>query len=554
MPTFNADPITAETLRAAERLAQVTFSDPARDMVLEDIENQLTRALAVRALNIPNAIAPASRFAPLVGDRQGPRRLRRRPRIFTDLSAIPCPSDPSDVAFASTLQQSQWLRAGVLTSVALTEIYLERIARLDATLNAFISVFDESAMAAARQADEEIAAGQSRGPLHGIPWAAKDLLATQEGLTTWGATPYREQQFDVDATVVRRLADQGAVLLGKTALGALALGDVWFGGQTRNPHNVEEGSAGSSAGSAAAVAAGLASFAIGSETMGSIVNPSLRCGVWGLRPTYGRVPRTGAMALSWSLDKLGPIVRAPEDAIAVLADIAGPDGDDLTIAEAPLNYDAQSTVEGLRIGVNASWWESETSHLDEPVLKTLDAAGVSFVDVDLPELPYDALWAVLFSEAAAAFDDLIVRARDTELERQDRYAWPNLLKQARYLSAVDHLQAERFRTMVMTEFDRVFTRVDLLLGSMYAPHVQLITNCTGHPALAMPTSMLKRPSRVGFNPIGTLPPTSDAQAFRVPHGLVVWGDLYREDLLARIGKHLYADAEHHRNDVPRPAI
>lgn len=529
--------LTADTLAAAERLAGLSFSPTARAMLLEDIDEQLARALSVRQLKLANQIGPATHFDPRLPTQALPHA---RPRIYAPRST-PLPQDPTDIAFSATLDQARWLREGELSSTALTALYLERIESYDASLNALITITKEQALAQAAQADAELAAGRWRGPLHGIPWLAKDLLATAGIPTTWGTTRFREQVPAHDATVVQRLAEQGAVLLGKTALGALAMGDVWFGGQTRNPHNTEEGSAGSSAGSAAAVAAGLASFAIGSETMGSIVNPSIRCGAVGLRPTFGRVPRTGAMALSWSLDKIGPICRDPEDTIAVLTELNGPDQRDRTVINAPVNYDANVSVEGLRMGFHPDWFESISAEQDRIVMDAIESLGVELVEVQLPDLPYDALWSVLFTEAAAAFDELVHTGQEATLERQDRFAWPNLLRKARFISAVDHLQAERLRFIVMQEMAQMFERVDLLIGSLFASHMQLITNCTGHPALAIRAGIVERPTRSGFSPIGASPPEqTDEAVYPVPHGLVLWGNLYREDQLVNVANRLSA--------------
>ena len=526
--------IDASTLAAAERLAGLRFSDADRQMILEDIDVQLARTQLLRSVGIENHHASASIFDPRL---PGTVLPRGRPRIFTRRDS-PRPADPEGVAFAATLDQAKWLREGTLTSVELTQIYLDRIERYDVQLNAFVCVQPERALRAARAADEAISAGQWRGPLHGIPWAAKDLLATAELPTTWGTTPFRAQQFDVNACVVERLEAQGAVLLGKTALGALAMGDVWFGGQVRNPFNLAEGSSGSSAGSGAAVSAGLASFALGSETMGSILNPSVRCGTVGLRPTFGRVPRTGAMALAWSLDKIGPLCRTAEDAIAILADINGADGDDRCAIDAALNYDAQESIAKMRIGFHPTWFEQRSLERDLKVLDTLRSGGAELVEVTLPQLPYEALWTILFSEAAAAFDTLTVSGQDQALERQDAHAWPNLLRKARFISAVDHIQAERFRLMVMREMQNVFDRVDVLIGGLYAPNLQLITNCTGHPAMAIRTGLIERPARTGFHPINTLVHDDESDSAHVPHGLAIWGNLYREDHIARVAAHL----------------
>jgi Asp-tRNA(Asn)/Glu-tRNA(Gln) amidotransferase A subunit family amidase len=377
------------------------------------------------------------------------------------------------------------LRAGTLTSRALTETFLARIERHDPTLRALIAPLPERARAEADRADRERADGIDRGPLHGVPYLAKDLLAVPDAPTTWGAAPYREQRLEGTAAVVARLEEAGAVLLGKASLGALAMGDVWFGGTTRNPWDVAEGSSGSSAGSAAAVAAGLCAFAIGSETMGSILSPAERCSVVGLRPTFGRVSRHGAMALSWSLDKLGPIVRSAEDAALVLTEIAGVDPRDPATREAPFPWDPAADAGRLRIGVPRDAWNEPTPALAS-LLGTVRELGGEARPVDLPDLPTEPIMTLLVVEAAAAFDALIRGDGADALVRQDPEAWPTLLRAARFVPAADYVQAQRLQRLVRDRMARLFREIDLLASPGTHGPAMLLGNAAGAPAATLP--------------------------------------------------------------------
>src|SRR5205085_170291 len=366
----------------------------------------------------------------------------------------------------------------------LTHIYLNRIEQFDSELRSVITLTRDLALALAKKADAEIAAGQYRGPLHGIPWGAKDLLDTAGIPTTYGAEPFRNRVPGTDSIVVQRLRAAGAVLVAKLSLGALALNDIWFGGQTMNPWLLEEGASGSSAGPGAATAAGLVAFAIGSETGGSIVSPAMRCGVTGLRPTYGRVPRTGAMTLCWSLDKLGPMTRSVEDAMLVLKAISGLDAGDAASRPAKLDFDANAKVAGLKVGYFPDWMkESPATDVDRAALATLQKLGLKAVPVTLPDWPYQSLNTVLFAEAAAAFEEITLDGRADQLKMQVPDAWPNLFREARFLSAVDFVQADRMRRKVALEMVRIFREVDLLLVPSLRDEMLTISNFTGHPSL-----------------------------------------------------------------------
>jgi Asp-tRNA(Asn)/Glu-tRNA(Gln) amidotransferase A subunit family amidase len=394
----------------------------------------------------------------------------------------------------------------------------------------------ELALSQADAMDSLLVAGTWLGPLHGIPYGAKDLLDTEGVLTTWGATPYKGRVAEGDAHVIARLQSAGAVLLGKTALGALAYGDVWFGGVTRNPWNLNEGSSGSSAGSAAAVAAGLCGFALGTETMGSITSPSHRCGTTGLRPTFGRVGRSGAMALCWSLDKIGPIARGVEDCAMVLAAINGHDPADRSSLGWPFHHDAAAPIDGMRVGYLPSAFEREVAtEVDLDALKAVRGLPVELVESRLPDLPIGSLMPILFSEAAAAFEELTLTGRDDELVRQDADAWPNLFRKARLFSAVDLIQADRLRYRVMEAVSEMFSEVDAMIGP-FGGDMLIATNFTGHPCLHMRAGFLDRATRT--DPGDGAPADASARSYTVPHGVSLWSGLFEEGRLLNLGRAL----------------
>ncbi|HEX3348287.1 MAG TPA: amidase, partial [Acetobacteraceae bacterium] len=466
------------TLDAAERLLGIRYTDAERAEMRDNLPGQVELAVRRRAVKLPNALPPATLFDPrLPGFVMPAQTALNIPRA----APAPPPSD-EDIAFAPVHRLSAWIAGGQLSSVRLTRIYLDRIRRHAASLFCFATVTETLALAQAERADALLAGGKWLGPLHGIPYAAKDILDTAGITTGWGAEPFATRVPDSDAAVVRRLAEAGAVLIGKTSVGALAYGDIWYGGRTRNPWNTEEGSSGSSAGSASAVAAGLAGFAIGTETLGSIVSPCARCGTTGLRPTFGRVSRAGAMALCWSLDKIGPITRAVEDTALILAAINGLDPRDECSIAAPFGWDATGSAIGMRVGYNEADF---TDPLDIAALDAVRAVGAVAVPITLPDLPYDALRHLLFAEAAAAFEDLTLEDTDDTLARQDPGAWPNSFRKARFLSAVDHIQLDRLRRRVMQEIDAIFRRVDVLLAPAMTGPMTVVGNMTGHPCLTI---------------------------------------------------------------------
>lgn len=518
-----AKPVTSEMVETAAALAGVSLTAEQRAMMLDGLNGQRKSYAAIRALHIPNSVAPAYIFDPLppgasVDTERRPIRLSKAPAIAT------VPANLEELAFLSVRELAEYVRRKKVSSTALTEMYLTRLKRYDPLLHFVVTLTEERAMAQARAADRDIAAGRYRGPLHGLPWGAKDLLAVKGYPTTWGAGGFEHQSFDHDATVVERLDAAGAVLVAKTTLGALAMGDKWFGGRTRNPWNPRQGSSGSSAGSASAVAAGCVAFAIGSETLGSIASPSTRCGTTGLRPTFGFVPRTGAMALSWTMDKLGPICRAVEDCAIVMDTIHGPDGKDLATRDAAFAWNADFDWRTLRVGyLQDAFEEHPTAEAEKPsasesdaerkkrlaaerdrtaararreydrryeeaALNKLRAMGVDLKPVALPKLPYGDMAPLLTAEAAAAFDDLTMSGRDRLLTEQSPDDWPNAFRVSRLYPAVEYIQANRARTLAIQQMAVLFSQVDVIVTPSNGEQL-VATNLTGHPAVILPNGI-----------------------------------------------------------------
>ncbi len=493
--------ITKDMLDEAEQIAGLEFSDEERDLMLEDLNDQLSSYETLREVELPNGTPPALYFNPVPAGVRIEREAK--PMRMSRVRVGRLPGDIDELAFLPVTHLAELVRTRQVTSLQLTRMYLERLEKYGPKLECVITLTEERALAQARRADEEIAAGRYRGALHGIPWGAKDLLAVKDFTTTWGAMPYKDQMIDVDATVVQRLDDAGAVLVAKLTLGALAWGDVWYGGKTRNPWNYEEGSSGSSAGSSSATAAGLVGFAIGSETWGSIVSPCTRCGSTGLRPTFGRVSRHGAMALSWSMDKLGPICRSVEDCALVLDAIYGPDGKDLSVLDVPFSWDAGLDVRRLRVGYVKGAFEEEREEqeewkeFDQTTLATLRSLGLELIPIELPDLPVGSLSFILSAEASAAFDALTRSNRDDLMVRQIRNAWPNVFRQSRFIPAVEYINANRVRTQLMEAMVRSLADVDVYVVPSFVGSNLLLTNLTGNPCVVLPN---------GFRSEGT--PTS----------------------------------------------
>ena len=532
-------PVSTSTFAEAEKLVQFELSPIDRQAAAGNWRKMMAplyeRRAGPRKFFPPQSVAPATRWDPMLpGLEAGPRSDRF---IRTPGTNGPLPSSDQDIAFATVSQLSRWIETRQLTSERLTRIYLDRLQRFDSKLRCVITLTSDLALSQARQADREIAAGHYRGPLHGIPWGAKDLLDTAGIPTTYGAEPYRNRVPQQDAVVVKRLHDGGAVLVAKLSLGALALNDIWFGGQTVNPWLLEEGASGSSAGPGAATAAGLVGFSIGSETGGSIVSPSMRCGVTGLRPTYGRVPRTGAMTLCWSLDKLGPMTRGVEDGLLVLQAISGPDPGDVSSVPSHLDFDVSAPVTGLRAGYIPVWMkEAPATDVDRAALETVRKLGMVPTEVSLPDWPYDSLDLILFAEGAAAFEELTLSGGLKELKAQVPDAWPNLFRQARFLSAVDFVQADRFRRSAAQEMARIFSQVDLLLVPSLRDEILTITNFTGHPSLTLRAGFVEvSEARSDWAPDPAHPLPKFSPPRRVPHGVTLIGRLFDEGTIGRAG-------------------
>lgn len=488
--------ISPATIEAAEELIGLEFNDAERELMIDDLRQNRSFYQALRQTPLENAVPPALRFHPLPS---GATPEGRQQEILWSRHEIGEPPESIErVAFEPIGALAERIRSGQVTATELTRMYLRRLKRHGPKLECVVTLTEELALEQARRADAEIAAGQYRGPLHGIPYGAKDLLAMEGYRTTWGAEPYRDQIREETATVIQRLEEAGAILVAKLSLGSLAWGDVWFAGKTRNPWNLEQGSSGSSAGSAAATAAGLVAFSIGSETWGSIVSPATRCGVTGLRPTFGRVSRAGAMTLSWSMDKIGPICRSVEDCAIVLDTIRGPDGRDSTVVDRPFNYQGARSLRGIRVGYLEELFESQDNPHDSATLEALRDLGVDLIPITLPKDPPVAPLAfILRAEAAAAFDQLTRSGDDDLLVRQIRNAWPNVFRASRLIPAVEYLQANRIRGLLIQEMNTLFKTVDVYIAPTFGGDNLLLTNLTGHPCVVTPN---------GFNEDGA--PTS----------------------------------------------
>ncbi|MCU1283908.1 MAG: Amidase [Acidobacteriales bacterium] len=571
-----APKITKEMISAAAMIAAVEINDEYKDMMVGDLNDQLKSYKAIYDLKIPNSVAPAVAFNPVLPGIKvdaeaaattapavsgaGTRAKAVPVRVSKLKVAVATSNNLEDLALYSVRQLSELVRTRKVTSAALTDMYIARIKRLDPKLHFLITLTEERARAQAKKADAEIAAGKYRGPLHGLPWGAKDLLAVKGYRTTWGAAGFEDQKFDEDATVVKRLDAAGAVLVAKFSLGALAQGDLWFGERTRNPWRPSQGSSGSSAGSSSATSAGCVAFAIGSETLGSISSPSTRCGVTGLRPTFGRVPRTGAMALSWSMDKLGPICRSVEDCAFVLSAIYGPDGEDGSVHNYGFSWNPDLDISKLRIGYLKADFERDIplpddDEVDATVKQARDRArknriiqkgfdtaslavlkeklGIKLIPVELPKLPFGSMVPVLLAEAAAAFDDLTRSGRDKLLTGQTHDDWPNQFRNARFIPAVEYVNANRARTMGMQQVAKIFEKVDLFVAPTGSGQLTM-TNLTGHPAIILPN---------GFRPADA--PVSekitDGGGPGTPVSITFVGNLFGEAKMLAVAK-AYQDA------------
>jgi Asp-tRNA(Asn)/Glu-tRNA(Gln) amidotransferase A subunit family amidase len=501
--------VTKEMVAQAERLAGLEFTDDERESIARGLTRNVRAYEQLREVELPNAVPPAVQFDPLLPGMTVP--TMSRPIRYTRPAAVQRPDNLEDVAFWTVTQLAELVRTRQVMPSELTEMYLTRLKRHDPQLLAVVTLTEDRARAQAARLDEELRNGGYRGPLHGIPWGAKDLLAVSGYPTTWGASPYRDQSFDYDATVVEKLDAAGAILVAKLTMGALAQGDRWFGGMTRNPWNLEQGSSGSSAGPGSATAAGLVGFGIGTETLGSIVSPSTRNGVTGLRPTFGRVSRHGAMALSWSMDKIGPMCRSAEDCALVFDAMHGTDGRDPTLRDAPFNWDAERPLAELRVGYNRAAFEQtnaegERNRYDDAALEALMRIVPDLTPVDMPtqQYPLGAIQsAVLGVEAAAAFDELTRSDRDELMVPEpERSSWPNTFRTARFVPAVEYINANRVRTLVMQAMDDAMRDIDVFITPGSA--ILLLTNLTGHPQVALPAGFTPQGAPVSISFVGRL--------------------------------------------------
>ena len=498
------NPVTVEMVGQAQKIIGLDFNEAKRDSMLESLAYLLEVYEKLRTFPLPNSVSPAILFNPIpVGF-----EFEKARRAFKKSSAarVKLPKTLEDLAFYSVGQLSELIRTRKVTSEQLTTMYLGRLKKYGPKLECVITLTEELALRQAKQADRDIAKGKYRGILHGIPYGAKDLLTVKGYKTTWGSVPYKDQVIDEDATVIKRLEEAGAVLVAKFTMGELAMGDVWFGGRTRNPWNIKQGSSGSSAGSASATAAGLVGFAIGTETVGSIVSPSSICGTTGLRPSYGRVSRTGAMALSWSMDKIGPICRTVEDCALVFNAICGPDGKDQTLFDAPFNYDPKINWKKIHIGYLKLEFDSVRFNkaISDSVLTVLSRLGAKLIPIELPKLPIEPLAIIDIVEGAAAFDDLTRSGKDDLMVLQGKDAWPNYFRSSRFIPAVEYIEANRVRYLVIQEMQKLMKNIDVYVAPSFGENNLLLTNLTGHPCVVLPDGFTKEGTPTSISFIGQL--------------------------------------------------
>lgn len=526
--------ITISDITSAEKLLGITYSNSEREQMVQNLEGQILSAKLRRGMELDNKIPMASKFDPRLPGFQMPSSRSVKARE----NSIKLPKKEEDIAFSNVGEQGAWIKNGLITSRKLTQIYLDRIEKFNSKLECFATVTKDQALAEADAMDSLTSANINLGPLHGIPYGLKDLFDTKGVRTGWGAEPYENRVPTEDAEIVKRLRAAGAVILGKTTLGALAYNDIWYGGRTKNPWNLNEGSSGSSAGSASATAAGLCSFAIGTETLGSITSPSQRCGTTGLRPTFGRVSRQGGMALCWSLDKVGPICRCVEDTGIVLSTLNGYDENDLSSISAPFNFDTTENIKDLVIGYLPEAFGKGATEVDREALKVAASLGAKVKEVKLEDLPYMSLINILYAEAGAAFEQLTLSNEDDTLTWQDDGAWPNTFRKARFLSAVDHVQLDRLRYLVMKALDNLFSEIDVLIGPFDTGPMLVASNFTGHPCLHLRAGFEQLASRgaasLGEGKLNT-GEAGTGEKFLVPHGISLWGRLFEEEKILNFG-------------------
>ncbi len=504
---YAQDSITTRDVLSAEKIIGLQFNEAQRDSMLADLNYRRDSYIRMRSVHIPYDVMPAVLFNPIPIGMKLPNGKSKFAPVGS--KKVSLPKDINDLAFYSVGELASLIKSKKITSEKLTKFYIDRLKKYAPKLHCVITLTEQLALDQAKRADKEITAGHYRGPLHGIPYGAKDLLSTKNIPTTWGSVPFKNQTFDHDATVIKKFEEAGAVLVAKLSMGELAMDDVWFGGMTRNPWDTTQGSSGSSAGSASAVAAGLVGFAIGSETWGSIVSPSTVCGTTGFRPTYGRVSRVGAMALSWSMDKLGPICRTVEDCALVFNSIYGPDGIDPTIYDVPFSYEPKKlSMKNLRIGYVKSDFDSvkEGKEFNDSAMDVLKKLGATLVPIELSKYPISSISFILDAECSASFDELTRSKMDTQLVLQGKGNWPNIFRTSRFLSATEYVQANRLRTMIIQDLDRIIkmNSIDLYIAPSLEGENLLLTNLTGHPSITIPNGFNKKGLPVSFTFTGRL--------------------------------------------------
>ena len=501
----------------------LNFTQAERDSFFSGLEDYQKSIQAIHQYKINNSVTMSLVFDPVPAG--FPLQTEQKPIDWGLPKDVKLPENKNELAFYPVYKLASLLRARKITSMELTKLYLSRLKKYADTLQCTTSLLEETALIQARRADEEIAKGKYRGPLHGIPYGIKDLLSVEGTETTWGAAPYRGQVIHETATVVKKLEEAGAVLIVKLTLGALAMGDIWYGGVTKNPWDLKQGSSGSSAGPAAATVAGLVGFSIGTETLGSIVSPSTRCGATGLRPSFGRVSRHGAMALSWSMDKIGPICRSALDCALVFDAIRGTDGLDNHVRNASFNYTAKTDIKKLKVGYLKNLFDETypTKDNDQKALEVIKSLGVDLQPVDISsKIPVNAIRLMLSAEAAAAFDELTRSNRDSLLTDQGKNAWPNSFRKARFIPAVDYINASRIRTELVNEFYEKTKDFDVIISPSFGGTQLLTTNLTGTPCVVVPNGFnnLQRPTSISFigKLYGEAPVISLARAYQEATG------------------------------------
>ncbi len=498
--------ISTTLISSAEKLFDLKMTALERDSMITALESQLGDYKIIHNQSIDNSVPPALWFNPVPA---GVVYNGIQKTIDWNLPAnVSMPADKNELAWYSVADLSVLIKSRKISSVELTQYFLARLKKYGDTLHCVVTLTEKRALEMAQKADEEITLGIYRGPLHGIPYGIKDLFAVDGYKTTWGAAPYKDQSISTDATVVKKLDEAGAVLLAKFSLGSLAMDDVWFNGLTRNPWDLKQGSSGSSAGSASATAAGLIPFAIGTETWGSIVSPCNRCGVTGLRPTFGRVSRTGGMALSWSMDKVGPICRSAFDCALVFQSIMGSDGFDLSVTDYPFNFDATLDAKKLKVGYLKSLFDLHDNRTNDSItLNEIRNMGITLTPVVLPDsatIPVKSLAIILVAESAAAFDDLTRTNKDDELNLQDKNAWPNIFRAAQFIPAVQYIQANRLRYKLIQEMYSAIKDFDVIITPSFGGNQLLLTNLTGNPCVVVPNGFDKEGHPTSISFIGNL--------------------------------------------------